>query len=160
MPSFFHLMVGLGGTALAVGAAALWLHEPPQQPTSPGAFIPSSRMAGKSALSHGTPSPAESPTAAGSFSRAFQIGQKVIVVSEPYASRTVSLLSSPPDSGTSTPASGVTRTLPGGTVVKVSGMRVIERVPGRAGQYYEVTLPEGGKGWLPERALRVAANED
>ena len=159
MPSFFHLMVGLGGTALAVGATILWLHEPPQQPTSPDAFTPSSRMVGKSALSHGALSPTESLMAAGSFSPAFQIGQKVIVVSEPYASRTVSLLSSPPDSGTSLPT-GVTRTLSAGTGVKVSGMRVIERVPGRAEQYYEVTLPEGGKGWLPGRVLRVAANED
>jgi hypothetical protein len=72
----------------------------------------------------------------------------------------VSLLPSPPDSATSPPASGVTRTLPGGTAVIVSGMRVTERVPGRTEQYYEVTLADGGKGWLSEHVLRVAANED
>ncbi|MBA2253013.1 MAG: hypothetical protein H0W13_09980 [Nitrospirales bacterium] len=160
MPSFFHLMVGLGGTALAVGATVLWLHESQQPPTLPDTFTSSSRMVGKSALSHGGPSPTSSRTAAGSFSPVFQIGQKVIVVSEEYASRTVSLLPSPPDSATSTPASGVTRTLPGGTVVSVSGMRVTEQVPGRTEPYYEVTLADGGKGWLSERVLRVAANED
>jgi hypothetical protein len=156
MPSLFHLMVGLGGTALAVGATVLWLHEPQQSPTLPDSS--SSRMVGKSALSHGGPS--RSPTAAGSFSPAFQTGQKVIVASEEYTSRTVNLLPSPPDSATSTPASGVTRTLPGGTVVIVSAMHVTERVPGRTERYYEVTLADGGKGWLSERVLRVAASED
>ena len=158
MPSFFHLMVGLGGTALAVGATVLWLQEPQQAPTLPDTFTASSRMVGKSALSHGGPS--SSPTAAGSFSPAFQIGQKVIVASEEYTSRTVSLLPSPPNSATSTLASGVTQTLPGGTVAIVSAMHVTERVPGRTERYYEVTLADGGKGWLSEGVLRVAANED
>lgn len=160
MPSLFHLMVGLGGTALAVCATVLWLQKP-QQPTAPlHTFPSSSRMVGKSALSHGGPSPTNSSTASGSFSPAFQIGQKVIVAFEEYPSPTVSLLPSPPDAATSSPASGVTRTLPGGTEVIVSGMRVTERVPGRTEQYYEVTLADGGKGWLSERVLREAANEN
>ena len=160
MPSWFHLMVGLGGTALAVGATVLWLHEPQQAPALPNTLTSSSRMVGRSALSHGGPSLADHPPATGSFSPAFQIGQKVIVASEDYASRTVSVLSSPPDSATSTPPSDVRRTLRDGTVVTVSGMRLIESVPGRTDRYYEVTLADGGMGWLSERVLRTAANEE
>ena len=158
MPSLFHLMVGLGGTALAVGATVLWLREPQQAPTLPDTFTSSSKMVGRSALSHGGPS--SSPTAAGSFSPAFEIGQRVIVAPEEYDSRTVNLLPSPPDSATSPPASGATRALPGGTVVSVSATQITERVPGRMERYYEVTLADGRKGWLSERVLRLSPSED
>jgi hypothetical protein len=154
MPSFFHLMVGLGGTALAASAIMLWLQQPPQTPTEADTSASSSRMVGNSALSHGGPPRTSGPTAAGSFSPAFQIGQRVIVASEEYASQTVSLLTSPPDSAASVPPSGVTRTLSGGTVVIVGAMRIIERAPGLTEQYYEVVLADGGRGWLPRRGLR------
>lgn len=160
MPSFFHFMVGLGGTALAAAVTFLWVHEPQRPPTSPDTFTSSSRVVGKSALSHGSLPPASSSTAAGSFSPAFQIGQKVFVASEVYASQWSNLLPSLPDSPTSTPASGLTRTLPSGTVATVSGMRATERVLGHTEQYYEVTLADGSKGWLSERVLRAATNED
>ena len=152
MPSLFHLMLGLGGTALAIGSTVVWLREPQQAPMLPDTFTSSSRMVGRSALSHGGPS--SSPAAAGSFSPAFQIGQRVIVAPEGYDSRTVNLLPSPPDSATSIP--GATRALPGGTVVSVRAMQVTERVPGRMERYYEVTLADGGKGWLSERVLRAS----
>ena len=88
--------------------------QPPQTPTEADTSASSSRMVGNSALSHGGPPPTSGPTAAGSFSPAFQIGQRVIVASDEYASQTVSLLTSPPDSAASVPASRVTRTLSGG----------------------------------------------
>jgi hypothetical protein len=158
MPSLFHLMIGLGVTALAIGATVLWLREPQQAPTLPDTLTSSSRMVGRSALSHGGPS--SSSTATGSFSPAFHIGQRVIIASEEYDSRTVNLLPSPPDLATSTPASGATRSLRGGTVASVSATQVTERVPGRLERYYEVTLADGDKGWLSERVLRVLAGED
>jgi hypothetical protein len=154
MPSFFHLMVGLCGTALAAGAIMLWLQQPQHTPTEADTAAPSSRMVGNSALSHGGPPPTSGPMAAGSFSPAFLIGQRVIVASDEYVSQTVGLLPSPPDSAASIPASGVTRTLSSGTVVIVGAMRIIERMPGRPEQYYEVVLADGGKGWLPKRVLR------
>jgi hypothetical protein len=155
MPSFFHLAAGLGGTAIVVGIMALWLHEP-QSPPLRGAVTSSpKKMVGNSALSHGGPSPNSSLTAVPSIAQ-FHTGQRVIVVSAEYGSHTVSLLPSPPDSATSTSTSGVTQTLSGGTVVIVSGMRATEPVPGRTEQYYEVTVPDGRKGWLSERVLRLA----
>ena len=158
MPSFFHLMVGLGGTALAVGIVVLWLHAPPPPSSSSDTLSTSPRRIGNSTLSHGGPLPDRILTTA-PFSSSFQIGQKVIVASEEYASKTVGLLPSPPDSATSSPSSEVPRTLTVGTVAIVSGMRVTEPVPGRPEQYYEVTVPSGAKGWLSARALRQAANE-
>lgn len=159
MPSFFHVMIGLGGAALAVGITALWLHAPQPPSSSSGTYTTSPRIVGKSALGHGGPSPNSIQTTAPSPT-SFQIGQKVIVASEESASKTVGLLPSLPDSATSSPSSEVTRTLPGGTSAIVSGMRVTEPVPGRPEQYYEVTVADGGKGWLSARVLRRAANEN
>lgn len=159
MPSFFHVMVGLSGTALAAAVAFLWLHEPQHPPSRSDTFPSSPRMVGKSALSHGGSTPTGNLTAVPSPTQ-FQIGQKVIVAAEEHASRPVSLLPSPPDSVTSTSTPGAPRTLSSGTVVIVSGMRATDLLSGRAEQYYEVTVPDGGKGWLSERVLQLATNEN
>lgn len=165
MPSFFHLTVGLGGTAVVVGIMALWLHEP-QQSSSLSAESMSSprpRIVGNSALSHGGPLP-NSSMAAGLPLAQFQIGQKLVVAAADNISRTVILLPLPPGSTTSSSTVGERRILLPGTVAFVSGMQSIEPAPGHTKQhteqYYEVTIPDGGKGWLSERVLRPATNGD
>lgn len=159
MPSFFHLMIGLGATALVVGAMALWLHEP--QPSSlSGDFtsFPTPRTVGKSALSHGGPGP-NSRMSAGLSPAHFQLGQKLIVAASDNISH-ITLLHAPEDLAKSSATVGETRHVLPGTVVVVSGMQAIAPVPNRTEPYYEVTLSDGGKGWLPERVLRPATSED
>ncbi|HKN86501.1 MAG TPA: hypothetical protein VJV04_06570 [Nitrospiraceae bacterium] len=155
MPSFFHLMVGLGGTALVVGVMALWLYEPqpPSSLSSGSMSSPRPRMVGNSALSHGGPS----PDSRMSSPARFQLGQKLIVAAADNISR-ITLLPIPADPATSSSPVGETRHVLPGTVVFVSGMQAIEPVPSQTEQYYEVTIPDGGKGWLPERVLRPATS--
>ena len=158
MPSFFHLMVGLGGTALVGGAMALWLHEP--QPLSlSGDFTssPTPRMVGKSALSHGGPTP-DSRMSTGPSPAQFQLGQKLIVTAADNIS--ITLLPAPEARAGSSLPIGETRRVLSGTVVVVSGMQPIAPMPSQIEQYYEVTIPNRGKGWLPERVLRPATSEE
>lgn len=159
MPSFFHLMVGLGGTALIVGVTLLWLNEPNRLSPLPESLPSSpSKTVGTSALSHGGPSP--SSRIASPSTPHVQIGQKAIVLPDTYGSHTVTLLSSPPHSSTLSFPSESTRALSSGTVVLVTGIKVITPASGQTEQYYEVTLPDGGKGWLSEHVLSQAANSD
>jgi hypothetical protein len=159
MPSFFHLTVGFGGTALVVGIMALWLHEPPPPSSSLSAESLSSRprTVGNSALSHGGPPP--NSTMAGSAPLAqFKIGQRLIVAAADNVSPTIILLPLPTASTTFSSTVGERRIVSPGTVVFVNGMQSIEPAPGHTEQYYEVTIPDGGKGWLSERVLRPATN--
>lgn len=162
MPSFFQCMVGLGGTALIVGVIAAWVHEP-QQPLSLSsgfASSPKPMMIGNSALSHGGPS-SESRTLAPVSSAQFQLGQQLIVAAADSVGH-VTLLTRP--SHLRTPASSVSVnesiSVVSGTVVLVSGMPATEPVPSQTERYYEVTIPDGRKGWLPEHALHPVTNEN
>lgn len=159
MPSFFHLTIGLGGTALALGAMALWLHEPPPSSLS-GNYTssPMPRIVGKSALSHGGPAPnSRMPT--GLSPARFQLGQKLIVAASDNVTH-ITLLRAPEDLARSSSPVGETRRVLPGTVAIVSGMPAIAPAPSRTEPYYEVTLSDGGKGWLSERVLRPATSED
>jgi hypothetical protein len=162
MPSFVHLTVGCGGTALVVGIVALWLHEP-QQPSSslPAESLssPRPRIVGNSALSHGGPL-SNSSMAVGVPLAQFKIGQKLIVAAADNVSHTIILLPLPPSSTTSSSIVGERRIVSPGTMVFVNGMQSIEPAPGHTEQYYEVTIPHGGKGWLSERVLRPTTNGD
>jgi hypothetical protein len=161
MPSFFHLTIGFGGTVLVVGIMALWLHEP--QPSSSlsaeSLSSPRPRSVGNSALSHGGPL-SNSRTAVGVPLAQFKIGQKLIVAAADNVSHTIILLPLPPASTTFSSTVGERRIVSPGTVVFVSGMQSIEPPPTHTEQYYEVTIPDGGKGWLSERVLRPATNGD
>jgi hypothetical protein len=159
MPSLFHLMMGLGGTALVVGVMTLWLHTPQQPPLDTALTSSPKKIVGNSALSHGGPS-SNSSMAAGLSPVQFQMGQKLIIAGADNISQTITLLSLPPDLATSSSPVAETRIVSPGTVVFISGMRTIEPVPGHTEQYYEVTIPDGGKGWLSERVLRPAMIAD
>lgn len=159
MPSLVHVLIGLGGTALVVGALALWQHAP-QQPSSISDGFTSTlspRMVGNSALSHGGSSP-NSKMAIGRAAAHFQIGQKLIVAATDDVSRTAILLPLPPNRATSSSTSAKTRIVSSGTVVFVSGIQVIEPATAHTEQYYQVTMSDGEKGWLPEHALRPETN--
>jgi hypothetical protein len=161
MPSLVHVLIGLGGTALVVGAMALWQHAPQQPSSLSGGFTsaPSPRMVGNSALSHGGPSP-NSKMATGFAAARFQIGQKLIVAATDDVSRTATLLPLPPNHATSAPTFAKTQIVSSGTVVFVSGIQAIEPVTAHTEQYYQVTMSDGKKGWLPEHALRPATNRE
>ena len=159
MPSFVHLTVGFGGTALVVGIMALWLHEPQQPSSSLSATSlssPRSRIVGNSALSHGGPL-SNTSMAGGAPLAQFKIGQKLIVAAADNVSHTIILLPLPPSSTTSSSIVGERRIVSPGTMVFVIGMQSIEPAPGHTEQYYEVTIPDGGKGWLSER---LAADDE
>jgi len=159
MPSRVHVLIGLGGAALVVGVMALWQHTPQQPSSLAGGFTSTPRMVGNSALSHGGPSP-NSRMATGLAAAQFQIGQKLIVAATDTVSRMATLLPFPPNRAASVSTLAQTRILSSGTVVFVSGIQAIEAVPSQTEQYYEVTIPDGGKGWLPERVLRPATSGD
>jgi hypothetical protein len=151
MPSFVHLTVGFGGSALVVGIMALWLHapQPPFSSLSVASLSsPKPRIVGNSALSHGR------------SSCSVQNGQKVIVAAADNVSHTIILLPSPPGSTPSSSIVGERRIVSPGTVVFVNEMQSIEPAPGHTEQYYEVTIPDGGKGWLSEHVLRPTTNGD
>jgi hypothetical protein len=160
MPSFVHLTLGFGGTALVVGIMAQWLHEP-QQPSSllsaTSLSSPRSRIVGNSALSHGGPL-SNTSMAMGVPLAQFKIGQKLIVAAADNVSHTIILLPLPQSSTTSSSIVGERRIVLPGTMVFVNGMQSIEPAPGYTEQYYEVTIPDGGKGWLSERVLRPTMN--
>ena len=88
----------------------------------------------------------------------FQIGQKLIVKATDDVSRMVILLPLPPNRATSSSTSAKTRIVSSGTVVSVSEIQAIEPATAHMGQYYQVTMPDGEKGWLPEHALRPETN--
>ena len=158
MPSFFHLTVGLGGTALVVGFMAFWLHEPqPPSSLSEGFTTSSPRVVGNSTLSHGGPSP-NRRMAADLSAAQYQIGQKLIVAAADNASHTTTLLPFPPNSITPSSTIGETTSLLPGTVIFVSGIQGIEPAAGRTEQYYQVTTSDGRKGWLSERVLRPSSD--
>jgi hypothetical protein len=161
MPSFFHLTIGFGGTVLVVGIMALWLHEPQPSLSLSAASLssPRPRIVGNSALSHGGPL-SNSSMAVGVPLAQFKIGQKLIVAAADNVSHTIILLPLPPSSTTSSSIVGERRIVSPGTMVFVNGMQSIEPAPGHTEQYYEVTIPHGGKGWLSERVLRPATNGD
>jgi hypothetical protein len=147
-------MVGLGATALVVaGIIMLWQQEPPQPLSQSGVFS-SSKVLGTSALSHGGPSPSRG-MAAGTSTAHFHIGQRLIVASAENVPRIVTLLASVPDSTDSPNPSVETRTLSPGHVMIVSGMRLFEPPRGLPQHYYELTFPDGGKGWLADDVLRL-----
>lgn len=161
MPSV-HLTVGFGGTALVVGIMALWLHEPQQPSSSLSATSlssPRSRIVGNSALSHGGPLSNTSMAVAVPLAQ-FKIGQKLIVAAADNVSHTIILLPLPPSSTTSSSIVGERRIVSPGTMVFVNGMQSIEPAPGQTEQYYKVTIPDGGQGWLSERVLRPMTNGD
>ena len=114
---------------------------------------------GNSALSHGGP-PSNTSMAVDVPLAQFKIGQKLIVAAADNVSHTLILLPLPPSSTTSSSIVGERRIVSPGTMVVVNGMQSIEPAPGHTEQYYEVTIPDGGKGWLSERALRPATNGD
>jgi len=163
MPSFFHLTVGFGGTALVVAIMALWLHgpQPPSSSLSAESLSsPRPRIVGNSALSHGGPPPKSSMAVSAPLAQ-FKIGQKLIVAAADNVSPTIILLPLPPASTTLfSSIVGERRIVSPGTVVFVSGMQSIEPAPGHTEQYYEVTIPDGGKGWLSEHVLRPATDGD
>jgi hypothetical protein len=162
MPSFFHLTIGFGGTVLVVGIMALWLHEPQPSSSLSAASLssPRPRIVGNSALSHGGRPPKSSMAVSAPLAQ-FKIGQKLIVAAADNVSPTIILLPLPPASTTLfSSIVGERRIVSPGTEVFVSGMQSIEPAPGHTEQYYEVTIPHGGKGWLSERVLRPATNGD
>lgn len=160
MPSFFHLTVAFGGTALVVAIMALWLHEPQPSSSSLSAeslSSPRPRIVGNSALSHGGPPP-NSSMAVGVPLAQFKIGQKLIVAAADNVSHTIILLPLPPASTTFSSTVGERRIVSPGTIVFVIGIQSIEPASGHTEQYYEVTIPDSGKGWLSEHVLRPATN--
>lgn len=138
-------ILGLGGVALVVVALVIWRGERGQLPSGesrPGAALMPSKSIGTSALSHGGSTLVRdergltSGAVAGSL-----LGQRMIVVmvSKIAGQRTV---------------------MPGTEVVVTAVVDSPQTESGRAERSYQVRLPDGVIGWLPEGSLRSRPASD
>jgi hypothetical protein len=132
-------MLWLGGAALLAVALVIWRAETEQLPSGesrPGAVLMPSKSIGTSALSHGgsTPVRDERGLTSGAVSGSL-VGQRMIV-------------------GTVSKISGQRTVMPGTEVVVTAVVDSPQTENGRAERSYQVRLPDGAIGWLPEGSLR------
>lgn len=144
MQRSFRTILALGGVAFVAVALVIWGGEREQQPpgeSRPTALMPSKSI-GTSALSHGGSTPARdergltSGTVTGSL-----LGQRMIV-------------------GTASKISGQRTVMPGTEVVVIAVVDAPQTESGRAERSYQVRLPDGVIGWLPEGSLRSRSVSD
>ena len=138
-------MLGLGGVALVAVALGIWGGEREQLPSGesrPGAALMPSKSMGTSALSHGgsTPVRDERGPISGAVSGSL-VGQRMIV-------------------GTVSKISGQPTVMPGTEVVVTAVVDSPQTESGRAERSYQVRLPDGAIGWLPEGSLRLRPVSD
>jgi len=145
MQRSLRTILGLGGVALVAVALVRWGGERGQQPSGESrSSVPltPSKSIGTSALSHGgsTPIRDERGLTSGAVAGSL-LGRRMIVgkVSKMSGQRTVM-------AGTEV------------VVTAVADSPQTER--GRAERYYQVRLPDGAIGWLPEGSLRSRSVSD
>ena len=139
MQRSLRTMLWLGGAALLAVALVVWRGESEQLPSGenrPGAALMPSKSIGTSALSHGgsTPVRDERGLTSGAVSGSL-VGQRMIV-------------------GTVSKMSGQRTVEPGTEVVVTAVVDLPQSGSGRAERSYQVRLPDGAIGWLPEGSLR------
>jgi len=139
MQRSLRIMLGLGGVALLVVALVIWRGETGQLPSGEnrsGTVLMPSKSTGTSALSHGgsTPVRNERGLTSGAVSESM-VGQRMIV-------------------GTVSMISGQRTVMPGTEVVVTAVVDSPQIESGRAERSYQVRLPDGAIGWLPEGSLR------
>lgn len=138
-------MLVLAGVALVAVALVIWRGEREYLPSSesrPGAALIPSKTIGTSALSHGgsTPVRDEHGPTSGAFAGPL-VGQRMIV-------------------GQVSKVSGQLPVMPGTEVVVTAVVDSQQTESGRAERYYQVRLPDGAIGWLPEGSLRSRSVSD
>jgi hypothetical protein len=162
-------MMVIGGVALVAGALALFRESPSPAPSGDGAGLTrlSAKPLGNTAISHGGPAPVpiETNDTAGTPGK-ISVGQRVVVGeasgSLPGTTTPIPLLVSAPDheSRAHSPSSGAARSVAPGTVVLITGVFSARRTDtGFVEPYYEIQLPDGVTGWLPERVLHAVTEQ-
>lgn len=139
MQRSLRTILGLGGVVLVAVALVIWRGEMEQLPSGEnrsGAALMPSKSTGTSALSHGgsTPVREERGLTSGAVARSL-LGQRMIV-------------------GTVSKISGQHTVMPGTELVVTAVVDSPQPESGRAERSYQVRLPDGAIGWLPEGSLR------
>lgn len=139
MQRSLRTMLVLGGVAVVVVALVIWRGEREQLPSGesrPSAALIPSKMIGTSALSHGGSARVRDshvPTLGG-FAGSL-LGQRMVVGQVAKISEQLTVM-------------------PGTEVVVTAVADSPQTGSGRAERYYQVRLPDGVIGWLPEGSLR------
>ncbi|MGH7232838.1 MAG: hypothetical protein ACREJU_15990 [Nitrospiraceae bacterium] len=133
-------LVGLA--VIAVGAAVWFDGRALRSIPERNGLPTSTKMVGRSALSHGGLPPEPIPAPHGQSPIRFAVGQRVII-DQAVAAAVVPHSIRP----------AAPHALPPGTEVVITS--VADREDGRSERSYEVSSSDGRIGWVPERALRV-----
>jgi hypothetical protein len=162
-------MMVIGGVALVAGALALFGETPSPAPSGGGAGPTrlSAKPIGNTAISHGGPAPVsiETNDTAGTPGK-ISVGQRVVVGevsgSLPGTTTPIPLLVSAPDHEprTHSSSSGTARSVAPGTVVLITGVSPARQTDTEFVEpYYEIQLPDGVTGWLPEHVFHAVAEQ-